>query len=173
VNEQVLDATTHTRRILALMREVFEGLTLRPERMARAAAEGFGTATELADVIVRETGLSFRMAHNVVALVVRDALEAGRSADAIETADLDRAAQALFGRPLGIRADSLRQALDPAENIGGRTVQGGPAPARMAEMLAARREALACDAAAAASVSARIGTARERCFAMARSMAAV
>ncbi len=171
VNEPVLDAATRTRRILALMREVLEGITLRPERMARAAAEGFGTATELADVIVRETGLSFRMAHNVVALVVRDALEAGRHADSIEAADLDLAAATLFGRPLGIRAEAVRQALDPAANIGGRTVQGGPAPARMAEMLAARREALRRDAAATASVQARIGAAKERCFAQARIMA--
>ncbi len=172
VNEPVLDAAARTGRILALMAEVVDGLALRPERMARAAAEGFGTATELADVIVRETGLAFRMAHNVVALVVRDALAAGQSADAILAADLDRAAQALFGRPLAIPAEAVRQALDPAETIRARTVRGGPAPARMAEMLAARRDALARDAATIAAVAARIAAARERCVAQARSMAA-
>ena len=103
VNEPILDAALRTPPILAVMEEVFAGLTLRPERMARAAAEGFGSATELADVIVRESGMSFRMAHNVVALVVRDALAAGLPADAIRSADLDRAATALFGKPLAIR----------------------------------------------------------------------
>lgn len=171
VNEPVLDAVARTRRILALTAEVFEGLTLRPERMAEAAARGFGTATELADMIVRETGLSFRMAHNVVALVVRDALAAGRSADAIRSADLDRAAVALFGRPLGIAETAVRQALDPAENVRVRSIMGGPAPETMRAMLAARREALARHRAATEAVLARIAAARERCFALARAMA--
>ena len=132
VNEPILDAAPRTRRILAVMEEVFAGLTLRPERMARAAAEGFGSATELADVIVRESGMSFRMAHNVVALVVRDALAAGLPADAIRSADLDRAATTLFGKPLGVAEAAVAQALDPAANIRARTVLGGPAPAEMA-----------------------------------------
>ena len=172
VNEPVLDAATRTRRILALAEEVFAGLALRPERMARAAAEGFGTATELADVIVREAGLSFRMAHNIVALVVRDALAAGRAADAIRSADLDAAAQALFGRPLGITEAALRQALDPKANIRARNVTGGPAPETMRAMLAARGAALAEDRRATEAVAARIASARERCFARARALAA-
>ncbi|RYJ00749.1 MAG: argininosuccinate lyase, partial [Acetobacteraceae bacterium] len=162
VNEPVLDAALRTRRILALLEEVFAGLTLRPARMVQAAAEGFGTATELADVIVREAGLSFRMAHNVVAVVVRDALAAGRSADAITAADLDAAAQGLFGRPLGIQPAAVAQALDPAENIRTRTVLGGPAPVEMTRMLASRGAALAQDKAAVEAVATRIRTARSR-----------
>jgi argininosuccinate lyase len=171
VNEPVLDAATRTRRILALSEEVFAHLTLRPARMAQAAAEGFGTATELADVIVRESGLSFRNAHTIVAVVVRGALEAGRNADAITTADLDRAAEAAFGQRLGIPAAAVAQALDPAANIRGRTVLGGPAPESMERMLAARQTALAADAAAVGAVAQRIATARQRCFAEARAMA--
>jgi argininosuccinate lyase len=171
VNEPVLDAATRARRMLALLQEVLEGLTLNPVRMAQAAAEGFGSATELADVIARETGLSFRMAHNVVALVVRGALEAGRSADRIRSADLDRAAEALFGRPLSIPEAAVRQALDPAENIRARTVLGGPAPGNMQAMLAARRAALAEDRAVVEAVARRVAEARAGCFAAARAPA--
>ena len=125
--------------------------------MARAAAEGFGTATELADVIVRETGLSFRMAHNVVAVVVRDALAAGRSADAITAADLDAAAQGAVRPPAGHPPAAVAQALDPAANIRTRTVLGGPAPVEMARMLAARGAALAQDKAAVEAVASESG----------------
>jgi argininosuccinate lyase len=172
VNEPVLDAATRSRRILALLGEVLEGLTLNPARMAQAAAEGFGSATELADVIARETGLSFRMAHNIVALVVRRALEAGRSADRIRSADLDAAAEALFGRALGIPEAAVRQALDPAENIRARTLPGGPAPATMRAMLAARRAALAADHEAVAAAERRIAAARARSLTMARALGA-
>ncbi|MDB5374038.1 MAG: argininosuccinate lyase, partial [Belnapia sp.] len=170
VNEPVLDAALRTRRILALFEEVFAQLSLRPARMAQAAAAGFGTATELADVIVREAGLSFRMAHGVVAVVVRDALAAGRDAEAITAADLDAAAQGLFGQTLGIRPAAVAQALDPAENIRSRTVLGGPAPVEVARMLAARDAALRQDTAAVAAIEARIGAARARCFTLARAM---
>lgn len=172
VNEPVLDAAARTRRILVLAEEVFAGLTLDPARMAAAAAQGFGTATELADAIVREAGLSFRMAHNVVALVVRDALAAGRSADAIRSADLDRAAEALFGRPLGVPEAAVRQALDPTENIRARTVLGGPSPGNMQTMLAARRRALAEDRDEVRRTADRIEAARGRCFSLARERAA-
>jgi argininosuccinate lyase len=111
------------------------------------------------------------MAHNIVAAVVRDALAEGRSATAITSADLDRAAEALFGRPLGIPAATVATALDPAGNICGRGVLGGPAPDSMATMLASRGAALAADAAALEEVARRIASARERCFALARIMA--
>ena len=171
INEPSMDAALRTTRILALLEEVFAGLSLRPERMAAAAREGFGTATELADGIVRATGLSFRQAHGVVAVVVREALETGRPADAITSADLDRAAMESLGRPLAIPPAAVAAALDPAENIRTREVLGGPGPASMAAMLASRGAALAAEAAAAARFSAALAAAREECVSRARAMA--
>jgi argininosuccinate lyase len=142
---------------------VFDGtlrtLSVRPEVMRRAAEIGFGTATELADIIVRETGLSFRMAHNIVGRVVRETIEAGKTAAEIVSADLDAAATALFGRSLDIPEEVVRKALDPAENLKTRSVTGGPAPERMAEMLAQRSATLAQDLDAIAAVRRRVAAA--------------
>jgi argininosuccinate lyase len=125
---------------------VFDGalatLSVRPEVMLHAAKNGFGTATELADVIVRLTPLSFRMSHNVVGRVVRKIIEEGRSAMEIGTSDLDDAAEHLFGYPLKIDPAEVRLALDPTENVRSRIVTGGPAPVRMLEMLDRRDAAL-------------------------------
>jgi argininosuccinate lyase len=145
-----------------------QGLSLNKGRMENAAREGFGSATELADVIVRETGLSFRMAHNIVAIVVRDALAEGRMAESISSAALDEAAQVLFGKALHIPAAKLRAALDPAENLIGRNVQGGPAPTAMAALIARRRDSLAQDCATITATSQRIADARARCWAEAQ-----
>jgi argininosuccinate lyase len=146
-----------------LFQEVMQGLSLNETRMASAAREGFGSATELADVIVRETGLSFRMAHNIVAIVVRDALAEGRTAESISSAALDAAAQTLFRKALHIPAAKLRAALDPAENLRGRSVQGGPAPDAMAALIANRRDRLAQDRAAISAISQRLADARAAC----------
>lgn len=168
INEPVLDAATRSRRILLLAAEVLDGLTVFPDRMKQAAVEGFGSATELADVIVRETGLSFRMAHNVVAGVVRFALESGRSADSIRTADLDVVAETLFGSKLGIGEPAVAEALDPAANIRARTILGGPAPGSIRRMLAARQQALADDTTVLTAVSTRVAGARTRTVELAR-----
>jgi argininosuccinate lyase len=140
--------------------------------MRHLAEIGFGTATELADVIVRESGLSFRMAHNIVGVVVRETIEAGKTALAITAADLDRAAQTLFGKPLGIAPDVIRKALDPVENVRLRTVTGGPAPAVMREMIARRNGALERDCAEVSALQRRIDDATDRLLAAAEKLAA-
>lgn len=168
VNDPVTSAAVKTHLALRLMADVLGAITAAPERMRHFAEIGFGTATELADVIVRETGLSFRMAHNIVATVVSEAIEAGRVATAITSADLDRAAQALFGRTLEISADAVRAALDPSENVRRRTVTGGPAPGNMRRMLAEREANLTRDQKETARQSGRLREARDKTFADAR-----
>lgn len=155
INVPVLEAVDKTRFALAVMAGVLETMTVHPEVMAKAAADGFGTATELADVVVRESGLSFRMAHNIVGRVVREAIEAGRTAPEITSADLDRAAETLFQRSLGIPADAVRRALDPAANLATRTVVGGPAAGEIDRLMGVRRRALAAAQEATNTVAAR------------------
>ena len=164
-NEPALDAVGRTRRLLVLAGEVLDRLTLSPERMEAFAAAGFGTATELADVIVRESGISFRMAHNIVAVVVAEAIAAGRVATTITAAELDAAGARLFGLQLALPAAAIAAALDPAENIRRRTITGGPAAETMEAMLAARRGALAAETAALTTRRAGLTAAREAAFA--------
>ena len=164
VSDPVTDAAITTRRALVLLEDVLAALTVFPEHMRHMTEIGFGTATELADVIVRETGLSFRMAHNIVAVVVSEAIDAGKPATSIGVEDLKRAAQALFGRSLELSGAAVRAALDPAENISGRTVTGGPAAGTMAEMLGRRRQSLEQDINQVKRLRGRVDMARAESF---------
>lgn len=168
LNVPVLEAVEKTRATIAVMRGVLETMHVRREMMARSAADGYGTATELADVIVRETGLSFRMAHNIVGRVVREAIEAGKTAPEITSADLDRAAAALFQRKLAIAPDAVRRALDPAENLRSRTVVGGPAASEMNRMLDGRQAVLASASSEHAAFVSRLAAAESSLIAEAR-----
>ncbi len=158
-NPSALDAIERATLALAAFEGALATVHVRPEAMRRSAEVGYGTATELADVIVRSSGISFRMAHNVVGRVVREALERGRTADEIRLEDVEGAAEALFGRRLGLTAAEVAEALDPMENVRSRRATGGPAPERMAEMLARRRAEIAADLAALATVADRIDAA--------------
>lgn len=172
INVPVLEAADRVRSAMAVMSGVLTTMTVKPEAMARAAAEGYGTATELADVIVRESGLSFRMAHNIVGRVVREAIAAGRLAPEITTGDIDAAALALFDRSLGIGAEAIQRALDPAANLASRTVTGGPAPREVQRMLDARLKSLTGDRAKLAETTERAAGADARLLAATRDFVA-
>ena len=171
LNDPVTDAAITTRRALVLLEDVLGALKVFPAHMLHMTKIGFGTATELADVIVRETGLSFRMAHNIVAVVVSEAIAAGRPATAITADELERAAVTLFGKGLGISAAAVHAALDPAENVRRRTVTGGPSEANMRAMLAERRASLERDTAAVSALAEQVSAAREPTFARAHALA--
>jgi len=141
-NVPALDAIERATLALAVMEGAIRTMNVRKEIMQRLAEIGFGTATELADIIVRETGISFRMAHNLVGRMVREAIEAGHTAMDLTTEQVDAASQALFGYPLKIPASAISRALNPSENLKSRTVTGGPAPELMTAMIAERQEKL-------------------------------
>lgn len=162
LNEPVLDACTRTRKILAVMAEVLDALTVHKDAMLRSAEVGFGSATELSDVIVRESGLSFRMAHNIVGRVVRETVAAGNTALDISAKDLDAACRALFDKSLKITAKAVADALDPAKNIQVRTLAGGPAPKTMKAMITVRKKNLAADIKTVNTTRNRVTKARDK-----------
>jgi argininosuccinate lyase len=62
--------------------EMVDGMQPQPEAMRRAALEGYATATDLADYLVKK-GLPFRDAHEAVALAVRHAVDQGVALEAL------------------------------------------------------------------------------------------
>ena len=66
-----VDTLTQTLRIYA---DMIGGIVVKPEAMRRAALQGYSTATDLADYLVKK-GLPFRDAHEAVALAVSFAVQ--------------------------------------------------------------------------------------------------
>ncbi|WP_291990728.1 argininosuccinate lyase [Candidatus Accumulibacter sp. ACC007] len=81
-----IDTVSDTLRIFA---EMIAGITVNRERMYSALAEGFATATDLADYLTRK-GLPFRDAHEAVGLAVRRAEELGVDLAQLPLAELQR-----------------------------------------------------------------------------------
>jgi argininosuccinate lyase len=112
------------------------------ERLAARATDGFTTATEIADTLVRHASLGFRQAHRVASTIVRLA-----NADpANVTTDLvAEAAQEALGREISLTQEQLRAALDPWAFVRARTIPGGPAPEAVRAHAAQMRATLARD----------------------------
>ncbi len=120
---------------LAAMTGMVEDLQPNAAAMATAAASGHATATDLADWLVRELGLPFRQAHQLVGAAVKRADALG-----VDLADLPLAElQALEPRATA----AALAGLTAAASVASRTSLGGTAPAQVRAQIALWKERLA------------------------------
>jgi argininosuccinate lyase len=131
--EPLFDAVDTLRDVLTLLCEMLPGVEPRPERMRAALAEGFATATDLADYLVRR-GLPFRDAHEAVARAVRAAEERG-----VGLADLTAAELKAFSPLVG---EDVAQFLTPEGSVASRRHIGGTAPEAVRAAIARARARL-------------------------------
>ena len=120
---------------LDLMQGIMETLIVHKERMEELAGAHWSTSSNLADVIVRETGLSFRQAHHVVGRLVKRAIEQKIKPADTTSAMVDKAAEETIGRSLGLREETIRSALDPAEFVRSRVTTGSCNPDEVRRMI--------------------------------------
>ena len=133
--EGVFDATAAWSLALAATAGMVRDLVPDTERMLAAAGDGFSTATDLADWLVRELKLPFRTAHHVT----------GRLVARAEARDVDLAAltpEELRAEHDGITA-TIYDVLTVPASVASRTSYGGTAPANVAAQAAAWLERLA------------------------------
>jgi argininosuccinate lyase len=138
---EMLDLTRSATRLITA---TLETLRVNRELMAARAGANWSTASNLADELVRRTGISFRSAHQVVGRTVRTAIERGVPPDRVTAADVDVAGAAVLGRELGLTDQDVHDALDAAAFIRSRVTPGSPHPddvaANIAEARAQQRE---------------------------------
>ena len=131
--EPLFDTVDTLMMSLAVFRDMLAGVTVNKEAMRAAAQQGYATATDFADYLVRK-GLPFREAHEAVAQAVRLASE--RRCD---LAELTLAELRQFS-PL-IEKDVF-DALKLDGSLKSRSHLGGTAPVRVKAAIAKARNAL-------------------------------
>jgi argininosuccinate lyase len=113
------------------------------ERLGARAADGWTTLTELADVLVRDHGLPFRTAHQIVARLVpaqqrqlsgRDAKSGDGGGAPRQLAErLAEVSAEVLGSPLKYSDTALAEILSPTHFVRVRRTPGGPAPEETAQ----------------------------------------
>jgi argininosuccinate lyase len=135
VTPHLWNAIDTTRSMLNITCNMLSSMSFKVERGMELAMANFSTATELADLMVSEKNLPFRIAHQIVGRTVTEAISQGIRPDDIDTKFLDKIAMEINGSPLGIRADLVEKALNPYEIIKTRDVKGGPSPKAVKESI--------------------------------------
>ncbi len=136
--EPLFDAVDTLVQTLIIYADMVGGIRVKADRMREAAREGFATATDLADYLVRK-GVPFRDAHEAVARAVKAAESAG-----VDLADLTLEQLRAFS-PL-IEADVFA-CLTLEGSVAARNHLGGTAPERVRAEIALARERLSRGAA--------------------------
>jgi argininosuccinate lyase len=132
--EPVFEAYDLQMLSLQALAGMIETVEFVPERMRAAAAQGYSTATDLADWLVREAGVPFRDAHHITGRAVKAAEERG-----CDLADLPIDALRAIDERIDERVFDV---LSVDASVRSRTSYGGTAPARVREQIAAAKEAL-------------------------------
>jgi argininosuccinate lyase len=131
--EPLFDTVDTLGATLRIYADMVGGIAVDKEAMHRAAMEGYATATDLADYLVKK-GMPFREAHEIVARAVRRALEKG--VDLVQLG-LDELKQ--FSDLIG--ADVLDK-LSLEGSLAARDHIGGTAPKQVRAAIARARQRL-------------------------------
>lgn len=105
----------------------------KPDKMRRAAMQGFSTATDLADYLVRK-GLPFRDAHEVVGKAVALGVDSGRDLSEMALSELQAFSD--------IIADDVFEVLTLEGSVAARDHLGGTAPEQVRKQVKIARELL-------------------------------
>jgi len=163
-NRDLQEVTPHLQRALMVTKSavgittgMLETLEVHADVMLDRSLSGFSMATELADTLVRLTGLPFRTAHQIVGLAVRQG--------GLDFEKIWEACERVTGRnpeQLGIKRDAVDQALDPVSSIDRRSIVGGPAPTECLRSISERQRRLKVDEERLKEISDKLIVARKR-----------
>ena len=132
--EPLFDTADTILMTLAIYADMLRGIEVNKANMRQAALEGFATATDLADYLVKK-GLPFRDAHEAVALAVKHAVQ-----KKCDLADLPLADLQQFHASI---EDDVYSVLTLEGSLASRDHIGGTAPAQVKKAIARARHFLA------------------------------
>ncbi|GGG80150.1 argininosuccinate lyase [Salipiger pallidus] len=133
--EQVFDAADNLMIALAAMEGMVKDMNANVPALEAAASAGFSTATDLADWLVRETGLPFREAHHVTGALVAMAESKGCDLPDLSLEDMQTVSPAITA--------GIHDVLGVHNSVASRLSHGGTAPVRVREQVARWKEILA------------------------------
>jgi argininosuccinate lyase len=126
--EPLFDTVDTLSDTLTIFADMVSGITVKADRMAEAAIEGYATATDLADALVRK-GLAFRDAHEVVAHAVRYCVDQGATLESLSLQQLsDALSLAKHGHAQVVVDQALADSLTLKGSVNARSHVGGTSP---------------------------------------------
>ena len=128
ITPHLWNAVDVTKDTLSIVTKMLLSVKFNEDRCLELAGTNFATATDLADIMVREKKIPFRTAHKIVGRIVNEATAHGLTEKDVTSQYIDDIAEELGFAKLELDDELVQKALNPLENVKMRTVPGGPSP---------------------------------------------
>ena len=128
ITPHLWNAVDVTKDTLSIVTKMLLSVKFNEDRCLELAGTNFATATDLADIMVREKKIPFRTAHKIVGRIVNEATAHGLTEKDVTSQYIDEIAEELGFDKLELDDELVQKALNPLENVKMRTVPGGPSP---------------------------------------------
>ena len=127
---------------LSMLAKIVPSLIIKTDTLGKPAYT-FLTATELANMLVRNYKVPFRTSHRIVGAVVKTLLEEGKSFRDVTPELLAEVSKQILGHALIVKAHEIRGATEPSHAVESCQVRGGPSPKEVKRMAATRTNTMA------------------------------
>jgi argininosuccinate lyase len=129
----VFDAADTLRSCLSVMDGMLPEISFNVTGMSRTAGEGFSTATDIAEYLVRR-GVPFREAHEITGKIVLHCIRNKKDLASLELGELKAFSPVI--------ARDIFPALQPSESVNARASYGGTSPAEIRRQIVRYRKML-------------------------------
>lgn len=143
---QALQTAAAAREMYREYADVLRNLVVDEARALDEVNADYSTMTEVADTLLRDGDVPFRIGHHYASELTNFGRASGIRPKDLTDDDLARIYRDAVGEKLPIDVGQIRQAMDPQAMVRNRHGLGGPQPTEVLRMLARQRNSLAADA---------------------------
>ena len=130
--EPVIDSVASVLLCVRAMTGMIRDISINKERMQAMAGEGYSSATDIADWLVRELDMPFREAHHVTSHIVALAVEKKKKLEDLSISDMQSIEPKIKKRIYGV--------LNPLDSAKSRTSFGSTSPDNVKKSIAAAKK---------------------------------
>jgi argininosuccinate lyase len=141
--ERVERVSKQSKLMLAKLMTFVGTWRVNPERTRELVANDYSVMTELADTLLREGSVPFRIGHQVASALATYGRQQRKRPLDLTFDEFRTIYRQVTGAEAPIREEHFRRAMSPEEFIRARKGIGGPAPERMQSQLAEQRKRVA------------------------------
>jgi argininosuccinate lyase len=146
LKDQVVSLSDEAAQMYRTLKRIFDGLVVNPARTLETVNADYSTMTELADALLREADVPFRIGYNFASAITTYGRNNGKTPTQISYAEYDSVFRELNGGArLPLSEQQLQAAIDPRFMVANRRGRGGPQRSEVERMLSEHQGRLAAD----------------------------
>ncbi len=145
VNQRLWSSCETTLSSVRMMTSLLLKVKFDVDRLLEISLRNFSTATDLADILVREIDVPFRTAHFIVGKLVKKLSAKHKTLEDLTNEELQDTVKEVTGSRRLINWNKLAPVLHPKKSVDAKTVIGGPSPKELSKAMHRREKQIGKD----------------------------